>query len=137
LSWFPQSWGELARRAFMALASCVLIAASVVLLRSEMAVAAKLRRELTPAPLGEDRLKIIRSPGDEASGAISIFQFISGLTVRLFFGAQRAYDALLDGVTKYKDHRLAFGLGGVSGCVVDRDTRRGVGASARSGHLIE
>jgi hypothetical protein len=46
--------------------------------------ASKLRRELTPRPLDKHQLLLLRSPGDEASASLAVFQFLSQLTVRLF-----------------------------------------------------
>jgi len=46
--------------------------------------ASKLRRELTPRPLEKHQVLILRSPADEASASLAVFQFLSQLTVRLF-----------------------------------------------------
>jgi hypothetical protein len=50
--------------------------------------AEKLRHELTAAAPSAGQLLILRSPADEASAALSAFQFISQVTVRIFFLAQ-------------------------------------------------
>jgi Ca2+/Na+ antiporter len=46
--------------------------------------ASKLRRELTPRPLDKHQVLLLRSPADEASASLAVFQFVSQLTVRLF-----------------------------------------------------
>jgi len=53
--------------------------------------AEELRRQLTPHLPQPDRLLIIRSPADEASGFLAVFQFISQITVRSFLLAQSEY----------------------------------------------
>jgi hypothetical protein len=70
-----------------------LVVILALLLRNRISEhASKLRHELTPRPLDESsQLLIIRSPADEASGAIGIFQFLSQATVRLFLFGESCY----------------------------------------------
>ena len=51
--------------------------------------AKRLRDELTSLPPKRSQFLIIRSPADEASGALAMFQFISQITVRVCILAQR------------------------------------------------
>jgi hypothetical protein len=55
--------------------------------------------ELSPCLPETDRLLIIRSPADEASGLLGIFQFLSQVTVRLFF-FMRTFEAHQARLTK-------------------------------------
>lgn len=70
-----------------------LVVSLVFLLRNRVRRhASKLRRELRPRPLDEkSQLLIIRSPADEASGLIGVFQFLSQTTVRLFLFGETCY----------------------------------------------
>jgi len=69
----------------LAAIACGLLVGAYLLLRKRVIEHASiLRGELSPRPLEKDKLLLIRSPGDEASGALAIFQFFSQATVRLF-----------------------------------------------------
>jgi hypothetical protein len=65
-------------------ASSLLIGVFSLLGRRVKEHASKLLRELTPRPLDKHQLLLLRSPADEASASLAIFQFLSQLTVRLF-----------------------------------------------------
>ena len=71
--------------------------------------ASKLRRELTPDPLAKDQLLIIRSPADEASGGLNIFQFLSQITIRLFLFGESCY-ANAEDLTKHPRKLLRVGV---------------------------
>jgi hypothetical protein len=55
------------------------------LMQNALARAQKLSNDLSPSLPKAGQLLIIRSPADEASGLIGIFQFFSQVTMRLFF----------------------------------------------------
>ena len=50
-----------------------------------------LQEELSVGLLEKNDLLIIRSPGDEASGVLAVFQFLSQATVRLYLFGQSLY----------------------------------------------
>lgn len=74
-----------------AVAYCLLFSVFVLLRRRAREHATRLCRELTPRLPEKDHLLIVRSPADEASGALAIFQFLSQLTVRLFLFSESLY----------------------------------------------
>jgi hypothetical protein len=77
LSAFEPAWlRELMIFAFL-LFSMGLVA---VLLKNWRTFAERLHRALHLATLSQERLLIIRAPGDEASAALLFFQFVSQLT---------------------------------------------------------
>ena len=87
----PTSWPTPARLAVMVLVGSFLMSLILLLIKNAREHARRLRREITSSPTKRDKLLIIRSPADEASGAIAIFQFISQITVRLFLLTQSWY----------------------------------------------
>jgi hypothetical protein len=84
---FLSSWTDWERVGISALVLPVLLG-TFAFFRPAERQAEKLRHELTPAAPGAGQLLILRSPADEAYGALSVFQFISQVSVRLFFLAQ-------------------------------------------------
>jgi hypothetical protein len=89
-------------------------------LRRWLGFARRLRRELaTPAaqeakdkdkakPKAKDKTRIIRSPADEASGALIFMQFISQLTVRLFLTAESRQDRVRKMAERWVARRWAL-----------------------------
>lgn len=75
----------------LAIACGLLISAFVLLQTPVIEHASILRGELSPRPLEKDRLLLIRSPADEASLALAVFQFLSQTTVRLFLFGEAWY----------------------------------------------
>jgi hypothetical protein len=73
------------------IASALLDYVFVLLGKRVRAHASKLRDELTPRPLGKNKLLLIRSPADEASVTLAAIQFLSQVSVRLFLLAERLY----------------------------------------------
>jgi hypothetical protein len=74
-----------------AVAQLLLIGVFLLLRKRAREHASKLCRELAPRPLEKNKLLLIRSLADEASGLLSVFQFLSQATVRLFLFGERMY----------------------------------------------
>jgi hypothetical protein len=88
-----------------------LVVSLVLLLRNRIREhASKLRRELSTPPLGRSQLLIIRSPADEASGIIGVFQFLSHATVRLFLFGESCYVSAEALVKKAPGKLLRIGI---------------------------
>ncbi|WP_139031404.1 hypothetical protein [Bradyrhizobium sp. ORS 375] len=94
----------------------LLVSASLLLKGRLSNHASKLRRELSPRPLERSRLLIIRSPADEASGALAAFQILGQATVRLFFFGKSIYASIED-LTKQPGKLLRIGLRSLLACV--------------------
>jgi len=81
--------------------ACGLLITAFLLLRTPLIqYASRLRGELSPRPLERDRLLLIRSPADEASLALAVFQFFSQGTVRLFLFGEAGYFHVEDIIKK-------------------------------------
>jgi hypothetical protein len=84
---FWNSWPALAGAGIRVGAGIVFVLGLMLLTYASSKTATRLRSAMAlpdPENLQQDRLLIIRSSGDEASGALGFFQFISQLHVRLF-----------------------------------------------------
>ena len=115
------SWPNLARLGFVAVVGSLLMSVLLILVIAARKHSNKLCQELTPRLPKTDRLLIIRSPADEASGALAVFQFISQITVRLFLLAQSWYSRVEVLVTSWTSHKrkvLVVGLGAFVLCYV-------------------
>jgi hypothetical protein len=78
-----------------------LVITAFLLLRTPLTqYASRLRGELSPRPLERDRLLLIRSPADEASLALAVFQFFSQGTVRLLLFGEACYFHVEDLINK-------------------------------------
>ena len=88
-------------------------------LRSALARAKIIYDELSPSLPRPNQLMIVRSPADEASGAIGVFQFISQLTMRMFYFLE-SMQASMDRLVRHgadlgtKSWKLIFIIGAVS-----------------------
>jgi hypothetical protein len=88
----PDSWPAIGRFAIIVGVSALLMGAVVELVRKWRKFAERLRRDLPSPTVDPDKLLIVRSPADEASGALALFQFISQLTVRAYVWTQSLYE---------------------------------------------
>lgn len=106
-------WEGLARLGIEVFVGTVLMSGASLFLWAAMKYSKKLCRELTPPPIKTEKLLIIRSPADEATGALAMFQFISQVTVRLFLLTQiwvAAWERLLNSWVKYKGRVILVGV---------------------------
>lgn len=113
----PVSWPGLARFVTVVLASVLVVSAGALLMRNWHASAERLRRELATPDLGADKLLIVRSPADEASGALALFQFVSQLSVRLYvrvFALYEWFEAAAQRWTRHKGRLLGVAAGAAS-----------------------
>jgi hypothetical protein len=93
-------------------AACGLVVSVILLLRNRIREhASKLRRELASCPLERSQLLIIRSPADEASGALAFFQFLSEATVRFFLFGESLY-VNVEALLKEPGKLLRIGING-------------------------
>jgi len=66
----------------------------------------KLRKELTPAQVGDpSRFLIIRSPADEASGGLVLSQFLSWITVRIYLWLESLFQRFKAAVTRFAERK--------------------------------
>jgi hypothetical protein len=80
----PVSWPHAGRIAIMVFVLLALLGALAVLGPKWWRFAKQLGSELATPRFDQDKLLIIRSPGDEASGALVLFQLISQISVMLY-----------------------------------------------------
>ena len=116
--WLPASWSDDTRYVVVALPGVLLFLAIIFLLRRAKAWTDRLRQSLTPVLPDRDRLLIVRSPADEASGVIGVFHFVSELTVRLFLFAEGLYQRLRRVATTLARRRIALIIIGLIGPLV-------------------
>jgi hypothetical protein len=88
----PTSWSGLARLAVTISATAIVMGVLVPLLVTWQRYAQKLLSKLPPVAVEPDRVLIIRSPNDEASGSLSFVQLVAHVCVRLYVRAVRLYD---------------------------------------------
>jgi len=115
---FLTSWTDLGRLGFAVVVGSLLMSTLLLLVKAARGHAKKLCRELTPLLPKTDHLLIIRSPADEASGALAIFQFISQVTVRLFLFAQSWYARFEGLVNSWVNHKWKVLIVGVGAFVL-------------------
>jgi hypothetical protein len=95
--------------------SASVVVPALVLARTWRKFADKLREELTSRPQDEltsvkpGQVLIVRSPGDEASGALAFSQFISWFTVRIYLWAQSLFARFKTAATRWAQRRWKVG----------------------------
>jgi hypothetical protein len=94
------AWPGVIRFGLMVLLSAILMGIVVVAARAAHEQARRLIAAFSPPALPEHRLLILRAPSDEASGAISVMQFVSQLTVRLFLLVSAAHEPVVAFLTR-------------------------------------
>lgn len=110
----PASWPAWGRFAAVVLVSSIVMGAFAVLVNKWREYAERLRRDLASPAIKRDRILIIRSPADEASGALALFQFISQLSVRMYirtFMIYERFEVAVNGWAKQKGKMLAVAAG--------------------------
>jgi hypothetical protein len=75
---------------------------AAVLLKNRRGSAERLHQELQLATISQERLLIIRAPGDEASAALLFFQFVSELSVQLYVLLYQLHERLLGLLNTWK-----------------------------------
>ena len=109
----PEAWSAPARFGVRAAIFIGLGAVFVSVARAVLGHSKRLLTELTPPLPTKERLLIIRSPGDEASAGLAVFQIVSQVTVRLFLTAEALYVAFEHFATRLAERPLrvaGFGL---------------------------
>jgi hypothetical protein len=110
----PAPWPALVRFASVVLVSSAVMGAFALLVNKWREYAERLRGDLASPAFNPDRTLIIRSPADEASGALALFQFISQLSVRIYirtFMLYERFEAAANGWAKQKGKMLAVAAG--------------------------
>jgi len=79
---------------------------AVTLIDKWQMFAERLHRKLELATVSQDRLLVIRAPGDEASAALLFFQFVSELSVRLYVILYHFHQRLLGLLNRWREHPL-------------------------------
>jgi hypothetical protein len=111
-------WSDLARMIVDTLVGISFFSICGVLVRRARRWADRLRQVLTPALPERDRLLIVRSPADEASGVIGFFQFISETTVRLFLMVEGWYQRIRHTAVRWASHRTILIVVSVLGWLI-------------------
>jgi hypothetical protein len=107
----------------------------------------KLRKELTPAQVSDpSRFLIIRSPADEASGALVLSQFLSWITVRMYLYFESLFQRFKAALTGFAERKwivtavVAAALVAFVGSVIaisgPVDPASWLGAAAKSGIVV-
>ena len=89
-----------------------------VLLKNWRTFAERLHRALQLATLSQERLLIVRAPGDEASAALLFFQFVSQLSVRLYVLSYQLHERLLGLLNRWSGHHVQLLAALVGGFVL-------------------
>ena len=117
----PTWWPAVGRFAAVVLVASLVMGAFTVLVKQWRGYAERLRSELAPPEIERERLLIVRSPADEASGALALFQFISQLSVRLILWSQSLYERYENAANRWakrKGKMLALAAGALVTYVV-------------------
>jgi hypothetical protein len=107
----------------------------------------KLRKELTPAQVSDpSRFLIIRSPVDEASGALVLSQFLSWITVRIYLYFENLFQRFKAALTGFAEKKwivatvVAAALVAFAGSVIaisgPVDPASWLGTAAKSGIVV-
>ena len=107
----------------------------------------KLRKELTPAQVSDpSRFLIIRSPADEASGALVLSQFLSWITVRIYLYFENLLQRFKAALTGFAERKwivatvVAAALVAFAGSVIaisgPVDPASWLGTAAKSGIVV-
>jgi hypothetical protein len=92
----PASWSDPARLSVTIAATALVMGVLIYLLAKWRKYAQKLLSELPPVAVEPDRVLIIRSPNDEASGSLSFVQLVAHVCVRLYVRTVRLYERFAD-----------------------------------------
>ena len=116
--WLPVRWSDLARTIVDTFVGVSVVSVCGVLVSPARRWADRLRQVLTPALPERDRLLIVRSPADEASGVIGFFQFISETTVRVFLVVEGWYQRFRRAAARWASHTMILIAVGLLGWLI-------------------
>lgn len=101
----PSSWPAAVTFVFQTAALIVAGLTFIALAREWLGFAKKLQNELTTPSIDPDRVLIVRSPADEASGILVFSQFISWATVRGYLWSQGLFARLETAMTRWAERK--------------------------------
>ena len=101
------AWSEALRDVVKAVTLLLLVMATMLMLLRWQARAQRLLKDLAPEALRPEKVLIVRTPADEASGFLIFGQFVSQLTVRVYVAAQRLTARIAATATRRSRRRWA------------------------------